>query len=224
MLQDYIHFSQELSQNNNKVWFDANRDRWENIRKEFLILVQEIIHEIAKFDHSMQFLQPKECVYRINRDVRFSNDKKPYKDYITAVFCPEGKRDGCVAYYFEIQPNGNINIGGGWYQIDSKKLLRLRNHIVENNEDVAEFRKILNDKEFQKLYTGLSEWSILKTHPKGFSKDSPSIDLLRHNNFVAIKNQKLVFGDDLEFVKILGKNFKVIAPFVNFLRVWEKKI
>ncbi len=222
MLQEYIQFTQELSQNNNKVWFDDNRDRWEKIRKNWLILVQDIIHEIAKFDDLIGFVLPKQCIYRINRDVRFSNNKSPYKDCISVVFCPEGKRDGCVAYYFEIQPDGTIRIGGGWYEIDSKKLLKLRNHIAENNEDIEEFRAILNQKDFQKNYIDLSDWNMLKTRPKGFAIDSPNIDLLRHNNFTAIKVQKLVFKDDNDFVKIIAKNLRVISPFIKFLRKWEK--
>ena len=221
MLEEYIKFIQELSQNNNKAWFDNNRDRWEKIRKDWLVVIQDIIYEVAKFDELIGFTLPKQCVYRINRDVRFSKNKSPYKDCISAVFCPEGKRDGCVAYYFEIQPDGNIRMGGGWYEIDSKKLLKLRNHIVENNDDVGEFRNILNQKEFQKTYLGLSEWNMLKTNPKGFTKDSTNIDLLKHNNFTAIMVQKINFKNDKEFVKEVSKKFKTISPFVKFLRKWE---
>lgn len=221
MLKEYIQFAKELSNNNNKVWFDENRDRWDKIRKEWPAVIQEIIYEIAKFDSSIQFLQPKECIYRINRDVRFSKNKSPYKDYISSVFSPAGKKDGCIAYYFEITPDGFLRIGGGWYMIEPKRLLAVRNHILENLDDVTEFRNIIDEKVFQKTFNGLSDSNILKTHPKGFAKDSINIDLLKHNNFTAITTQKLNFKDDQDFVKTVSKQFKVISPFIQFLRKWE---
>jgi uncharacterized protein (TIGR02453 family) len=221
MLQEYIQFAKELGQNNSKIWFDVNRDHWDKICKEWPHVIQEIIYEIAKFDSAIQFLQPKECIYRINRDVRFSKNKSPYKDYISAVFSPLGKKDGCIAYYFEITPGGFLRVGGGWYMLEPKRLLAVRNHITENLDDVSELRQIIDSKEFQKTFNGLSDSNILKTHPKGFAKDSLNIDLLKHNNFTAITTQKLSFKDDQDFVKIISKKFKIISPFIQFLRKWE---
>lgn len=221
MLQEYIQFITELKDNNNKVWFDVNRERWGKIRKDWLIAIQDIIHEIAKFDDLIAFTLPKQCVYRINRDVRFSNNKNPYKDYISAVFCPQGKKDGCIAYYFEITPFGDLITGGGWYEIDPKRLLAVRNHIAENLDDITELRGILQSKPFVKTYHGISEVHDLKTHPKGFSKESANLDLLKHRNFIASKQRKLVFKNDADFAKIVAKDLKDIAPFIKFLRKWE---
>ena len=221
MLAEYIQFAKEISQNNNKVWFDENRNRWDKIRKEWPGVIQEIIYEIAKFDTAIQFLQPKECIYRINRDVRFSKNKTPYKDYISAVFSPAGKKDGCIAYYFEITPDGFLRMGGGWWMVEPKRLLAVRNHIAENLDDITEFRNIIDDKVFQKTFNGLSDSNVLKTHPKGFAKDSINIDLLKHNNFTAIATQNLDFKTDQELIKTLSKKFKIISPFIQILRKWE---
>jgi uncharacterized protein (TIGR02453 family) len=221
MLDTYTQFMRELNVNNNKVWFDNNRDRWKNISKDWQVLIQQIIHEIAKFDHSMNFVLPKQCIYRINRDVRFSHNKNPYKDYISAVFSPKGKQDGCIAYYFEITADGQLRTGGGWYEIEPKRLFALRNHIAENLDDIEELRTILKNPKFAKKFNGLSEFSNLKTHPKGFTKDQINIDLLKHKNFITSTNRKLTFKNDDDFVKQVVTDFEIITPFIKFLRNWE---
>ena len=221
MLTTYLEFLSELKLNNNKAWFDANRDRWKVISKDWQILIQEIIHEIAKFDHTLSLTLPKQCVYRINRDVRFSNNKNPYKDCISAIFSPQGKSDGCIGYYFEITNTGNLRVGGGWYELDPKRLLAVRHHIAENLDDVQELREIIEDKKFLKTFGGLSTFWDLKTHPKGFDKDNVNIDLLKHRNYVSSSNKPLKFKDDADFVALVVSDFKAISPFIKFLRKWE---
>ena len=81
-----INFLAQLTKNNNKLWFDANRKKYEEAKADFLQLVDKTIQLVTTFDNSLIGLEPKKCVFRINRDVRFSKDKSPYKNNMGASF------------------------------------------------------------------------------------------------------------------------------------------
>jgi uncharacterized protein (TIGR02453 family) len=208
-------FLNQLQQNNNKIWFDQNRARYEEIKLEFSNFVGEILFEISKFDSILQLLSVKDCLYRINRDVRYSKDKSPYKTNIGAVFLANGKNGSAPGYYFQIQPDNKIMIGGGHFQPTPAQLSKIRKYIQENPEKL---RKIINSNKFIEIYNSLSDISDLKTHPKGYSSDDVNIDLLKHTNFVVSEVYNLSdFSRDALQEKIL-ENFKVLNPLILFLR------
>jgi len=208
-------FLNQLQQNNNKIWFDQNRARYEESKLEFSNFVGEILFEISKFDSILQLLSVKDCLYRINRDVRYSKDKSPYKTNIGAVFLANGKNGSAPGYYFQIQPDNKIMIGGGHFQPTPAQLSKIRKYIQENPEKL---RKIINSNKFIEIYNSLSDISDLKTHPKGYSSDDVNIDLLKHTNFVVSEVYNLSdFSRDALQEKIL-ENFKVLNPLILFLR------
>jgi uncharacterized protein (TIGR02453 family) len=214
-LNQLVTFLKELKANNSKAWFDPNRDRYKNLDSEMHKLISRILSESAQFDTSLGFVNPKDCTYRINRDVRFSNDKSPYKTWYGIVFSSGDAKNGCLpGYYAHIDADGSCMIGGGWYVPDSKMLFDLRTKISENPEKL---RKILSAKEFKSYFNGL-EGEQLKTNPKGFSKEDPAIDLLRFKNFTSFKRVDVSQMEDTDFVSNMVNTFAVIQPLVQYMK------
>ncbi len=148
--KDFCQFFIDLAPNNHKDWFDENRNRYEqNIREPFKKFVQHIISEISKLDNSFKDLEAKDCIFRINRDIRFSKDKTPYKMMVSAVVSPNGKKDRAInGVYFELGPEF-VSIYAGVYETEKENTLRIRNKIADN---LKEFDKLINDKDFTKTF------------------------------------------------------------------------
>jgi uncharacterized protein (TIGR02453 family) len=148
--KDFLVFFIELAANNNKDWFDLNRKRYEaSVKEPFKAFVQHMIIEVAKIDSSFKDLEAKECIFRINRDIRFSQDKTPYKLYLGAVIAPEGKKSKAVnGVYIEFGPE-HMRVYGGVYEIAKEDLLTVREGIAA---DVKKFQKVYNDPRFKKVF------------------------------------------------------------------------
>jgi uncharacterized protein (TIGR02453 family) len=147
---DFLQFFIDLAPNNNKDWFDLNRKRYEkSIKDPFKHFVEHIIKEIAKSDDQFKGLEAKDCIFRINRDIRFSKDKTPYKMNVSAVVAPEGKKSKAVnGVYFEFGPE-HVRIYGGVYEIDKEDLLTVREGIAN---DLDGFKKVYSDPTFKKVF------------------------------------------------------------------------
>jgi uncharacterized protein (TIGR02453 family) len=147
---EFLKFFIELAPNNHKDWFDEHRKRYENFVKEpFKAFVTHIIAELAKTDPAFKDLEAKDCIFRINRDIRFSKEKSPYKLQVSAVIAPEGKKSKAVnGVYFEMGPE-KMRVYGGVYEIDKDDLLTVREGIAENP---AAFKKAYSDPKFKKTF------------------------------------------------------------------------
>ena len=147
---DFIQFFKDLAPNNNKDWFDENRNRYaEIIREPFKAFVDHMIVELTKVNLKFKDLQNKDCIFRINRDIRFSKDKTPYKTMCSAVISPQGKKSSSIhGIYFELGPE-HVRAYGGVYEIEKEDLLALREGIADN---LAEFRKLYANKEFKAVF------------------------------------------------------------------------
>lgn len=144
--QDFLQFFMELAANNNKDWFDLNRKRYEeNVKKPFADFVTKLINEVSKSDQRYKDLTASDCIFRINRDIRFSKDKTPYKLFTSAVIAPNGRKSDSVhGIYFELSPE-SLRVYGGIYEIDKERLQLLREGIAS---DLKAFEKIISDKRF----------------------------------------------------------------------------
>src|SRR5919199_2897449 len=143
-LKPTLDFLGKLKQNNNKAWFDANRARYEEARAQFEDFVQLLIAEINKFD-DLGALSAKECIFRINRDIRFSKDKSPYKTNMGASIAPGGKKSTRQSYYVHIAPHDRSFLAGGLYMPTPEQLAKFRQAI---DRDAARFKRIINAKDF----------------------------------------------------------------------------
>jgi uncharacterized protein (TIGR02453 family) len=208
-----FQFLSDLKENNYKEWFHENKPTYQKAKKEFEQFIALTIADIAQFDKSIQNLEPKHCIFRINRDVRFSNDKSPYKTNFGGYIVPGGKKAGNAGYYIHIEP-GNCFLAGGIYMPPSDRLKAVRTEIYENTDD---YKKILNNKNFKKHFEEILNEGKLKTAPKGFPKDFEDIDLLRYKHYIVSKkiDDKLVISD--KFTDEIRETFKAVYPFNSFI-------
>jgi uncharacterized protein (TIGR02453 family) len=207
-------FLSKLKKNNSKEWFDKNRDEYEIARTNFKEFVGDLIIAISRFDPSVKSLEPKNCIFRINRDIRFSNDKTPYKTNMGASIGPGGKKSHDAGYYIHIQPGASFLAGGVW-QPPAPQLNAIRQEIDYN---AAEFNKIINHKAFKMHFGKLSEEDKVKTSPKGYDKNHPEIELLKLKSFIVVRDLKDKEVISKDFIKECSEVFKAMYPLNKFLR------
>ena len=212
MSQNYLTFLSELSQNNHKDWMDRHRDRYQSVRREFMDDVEELLAEISLWEPGMSTFKAKDCVFRQNRDIRFSANKDPYKTNLAAYFSVGGKKSNGPGYYLHIQPGGSFLAGGIWMP-PSDTIKRIRQEIDYSGSELLE---ILEGSDFKAAFGGL-EGEQLKTSPKGYDADHPYIDLLRFKSFIV---STPITDDEVSSRKFKSKaitHFKKMKPFHDFL-------
>jgi uncharacterized protein (TIGR02453 family) len=183
-------------------------------KENFESFVQDIINKIILFEPVMNGLEAKSCVYRINRDIRFSNDKSPYKSHFGAFIVRGGKKNGdkFAGYYFHIEPGKSI-MAGGAYSPPSPWLSAIREKISDTPE---EFTKITIAKDFIK-YFGKVDGEKLKTAPKGYPKDHPQIELLKLKSYLVVNeaSDKMVLSNS--FFDHVADVFRTMKPLNDYL-------
>lgn len=213
-MTEILSFLSELSENNNKEWMDGQKPRYQKARKSFEEIVKEFLQKIPEFDPSIAGLESKHCMFRINRDIRFSANKDPYKNNFGTFIAAGGKGSISAGYYLHIQP-GQSFVGGGLYMPPADILKKVRQEIDYNAD---ELRHIIGEKSFQTQFGGM-EGEQLSRAPKGYSPDHPDIDLLRFKSFVATKKLAVEGMNTEDVVKTSLEAFQALAPLVRFLNV-----
>ena len=216
MLQnDSIHFLRDLKENNHKSWFDVNRKRYEALKKDYHGLVENILTPMKSLDESLDMLQVKDCVFRINRDIRFSKDKSPYKTYLGVNLAPYGKKMQLAGYYMHFD-EGQSFCGGGVYMPMAPELKKVRSEIHYCFE---EFKSIIDNPVFVNTFGGLdvNPSITLSRPPKDYTSDDPAIDWLKLKSFTAVRS----FEDDLfssdQLSPTVLKTFTAIKPLIRFI-------
>lgn len=202
----------DLKANNNKEWFNANRNRYDDARKNMLAFTEVLINEIRSFDNNMPLVDPKSCIFRIFRDVRFSNDKTPYKTNFGTYIASGGKKSIMAGYYFHLEPD-NCFVGGGCYMPQSEQLKAIRDAIYQSPED---YMDIINSTEFKTTFGDV--WGDkVKTYPRGYDKDWEHIDLIRNRSYTAIAPLKASSLDSPELLNETVSVLKTLYPLNRFL-------
>ncbi|MCU0363065.1 MAG: DUF2461 domain-containing protein [Bacteroidales bacterium] len=212
--KETLTFLSGLKKNNDRDWFNKNRDLYDSARKNFEAFVQSVIDELAKAEPILRGLEAKTCIFRINRDTRFSNDKSPYKTNFGAFIARGGKKNGdkYAGYYLHLEP-GECMIAGGAYMPPADWLAGIREKIAE---DPGGFTKVLNEKNFRRFF-GTLEGDKLKKAPKGYDNDHPAIELLKHKSFLAVNNIPDSKVTDVSFNAYILENFRAMKPFNDYL-------
>jgi uncharacterized protein (TIGR02453 family) len=213
-METSLKFLKQLSKNNSKEWFDINRKTYEICKTEFESVVKSVIDKSTLFDNALLNLEAKKCMFRINKDVRFSKDKSPYKTNMGASINPGGKKSMIPGYYIHIEPNNSF-LAGGCYQPTPEMLAAIRQEIDYNG---SELKKIVSAKDFKTYFKELSPEDKLKTSPKGYDKNHPEIELLQHRHFIAIHQLKDEDVLNKNFPTYVSKVFKAMLPLNLFLR------
>ena len=210
-----LGFLRKLKKNNNKPWFDANRDAYTAAKQEVESFLEGLIASYGKTDDAISGLTPKECMFRINRDVRFSKDKSPYKLNFGASINPGGKKSTRAGYYLHIEP-GQSFVGGGLWMPMPAELAKIRQEIDYNLE---EFMGILKSPSFKKQFGSLyaGEDISLQRVPKGYEADNPASEYLKLKSYIAMRplTDEEVCSRTLQ--KTCMASFTALKPLLDFI-------
>ncbi|WP_298300554.1 DUF2461 domain-containing protein [Hydrotalea sp.] len=210
-----LHFLQQLAKHNNSNWFNTNRIKYEAAKADFLALTTQILSGCSKLEPDLLPLQPKDCIFRINRDVRFSTDKSPYKTNMGAAFSKGGKKSIFAGYYFHVEPGKNF-VGGGLWMPEKEVVQKVRQEIDYCRD---EWKHIIKAKPFQQHYGDLSRepGMFLQREPKGYEKDNPAIAYIKLKSWVATKP---ILDADITHKNLLPsviRAFEALQPVVHFI-------
>lgn len=205
-------FLQNLSQNNNREWFTENKKQYTDSQENMILFIEDLIAEMGVFDEDILKTDAKKALFRIYRDVRFSKDKSPYKNNMGASL-GMGKGSQKAGYYLHVEPDKSF-LASGIYMPDSAALKTIRKEISLYSED---FLKIVNQKDFKKLFKELDQDDKLKKIPQGFEKEDPMAEYLKLKNFIVVyplKDEDLIHKDA---AKKFSEIFKAAKPLNDFL-------
>lgn len=205
-------FLNKLKKNNNRNWFSANKQLYEEAKNDFEFFVADLIDSIAQFDETVIGLEPKQCTFRIYKDTRFSKDKIPYKTNFGAAINQGGRKAERAGYYFHLEPDKCFIAGGRWMP-SPEHLLMIRNAIAAKT---SQFRRIVKAKDFKKYFKEI-EGEKLKTTPKGFPKDHQAMEFLKFKNFIAYNKLDSKKVNSKILLNETAKVFKAMKPMIDFL-------
>lgn len=195
---------------------DENRDAYLAAKADFESFTGALIKVTSAFDKDLQDLQVKDCTFRLNRDIRFSKNKVPYKVNMGASINRGGKKSIYAGYYFHLEPGGKSFAGGGIWMPMAPELKKIRQEI---DYSLDEFNKILSEKKFKAVYGKLETpvEETLTNLPRGYEKNNPAAEFLKLKSILALKNIP-----DTELVKPgllvnIAKTFEALKPLVNFI-------
>jgi uncharacterized protein (TIGR02453 family) len=210
-----LKFLKDLSKNNNKPWFDAHRKQYDEAKKDFETFIQAVIDRHSKKDETIGGQEAKKCMFRINRDVRFSKDKSPYKTNLGASINQGGRKSIYAGYYFHCEP-GQSFVGGGIWMPMPAEMKKVRQEI---DYCFDEFKKIIGSKKFQSVYGHLykEEDMSLSRVPQGFDKDHPAADYLKLKSWIAMQSLKDTDLTSKDLIKKTLTAFETLQPMIQFI-------
>jgi len=209
-----LKFLKDLKKNNNKPWFEKNKSVYLEAKEDMDQFVEQVIEGFGKTDPEIATLHPKDCTYRIYRDVRFSPDKTPYKTHMGAYLNKGGKKVPTAGYYLHIE-SGSSMAGGGLWMPQAPELNKVRQEI---DYSFAEWKKILGDRNFKKNFPdGLDQGEILSRPPKGYDDQNPAIEYLKLKSFIVTRNFTDAEVQSKTFLKEILRTFTSMTAFVQFL-------
>lgn len=211
-----ITFLKNLKKNNNKTWFDQNKEKYLMARSDFEKFASTLLQKMISFDSTLKELEAKKCMFRINRDIRFSKNKTPYKINLSASFIKGGKKSINAGYYFHLQPGNNSFVGGGLWMPAAPELKKVRQEI---DYCFPEFKKIISNAAFIKNYGELEREKdqMLVNVPKGYDKENPAAGYLKLKSFVATKYIPDSALQQPQLINEVNNALKALKPLLQFI-------
>ena len=220
-----LDFLSDLAVNNHTEWFRANRSRYDEARNDFIALTQEWLDELVKIEPALQPLSPKDCIWRINRDIRFSADKSPYKNHFGAFpAMPQpgkpassgGKKSDRGGYYLHLQPGACMFAAGIWNPAPNL-LNALRKEVYANYEEIEQ---LFAQPRFKRFFGSDfdHDW-MMKKVPAGFPKDFVHADWLKHRNYLIVhylSDEQVCQPDFMDLLMQLSRTAKPLNDFLNY--------
>ncbi|MGV9004343.1 DUF2461 domain-containing protein [Flavobacterium sp.] len=213
--KEALEFLKDLIANNNTEWMHANIKRYESYKKDYHNYITSILEELKPLDKTLELLEVKNCTFRINRDIRFSKDKSPYKSNMGVWFTQNKKRKNAPGYYIHFE-KGNSFIAGGVWCPDTSELRQIRKEIEFFHEDLE---KIIGNKYFKKEFgdIDIDDKNKLKKAPKGYEPNHPAIEFLKLKSFTASEKIDDKLFTDKDFSKVIAQKLIALKPFNDFL-------
>lgn len=210
-MKSIIDFLTDLSQNNDRTWFEANRGRYKLVKQRMDELAAEFIEALASFDPSVEGVQVKDATYRIYRDTRFSKDKSPYKTWWGVYVCPHGKKSGFSGYYMHIEPDKNCYmLCTGAYCPSSGEIKSVREEIMTEGDSFAEAIRAAEGFEI--------DWSsALKRMPQGWSAEDAHSEYYRLRNYVVVKMVDKEYFLQPDAITNVASDLRCTRPFNDIL-------
>lgn len=213
-MKEIFRFLRDLQKNNNRVWFQENKDRYLVAKTTFETFIDEVITGISKFDPDVTGIRAKDSIFRIYRDTRFSANKTPYKDHMGAFIAKGGKTSQRGGYYIHLEPGGSLFAGGIWC-LDSPILKALRKDVYDN---IEEFKSIVENPDFTRYYE-MDKEDMLKKVPAPFLADFPDGEWLRMKKYICSGKVPDNFFEGKDIVERSRQRLELILPlnrFVNY--------
>ena len=213
--KEAVQFLEDLVANNNTEWMHANKKRYENYKKDYHNYIAAVLAALKPLDKSLEPLEVKNCTFRINRDIRFSKDKSPYKTNMGIWFTQNKLAKNSPGYYIHFEKGKSFIAGGVWCP-EQNELKRIRKEIAFFYEDLE---AIVNDKKFKSEFGELTrdENNTLKKAPKDFDPSHPAIEFLKLKSYTASEKIDDKLFLDKDFAKIVAQKLIVLKPMNDFL-------
>lgn len=213
-MKGLYEFLDRVAVNNNRPWFAEHRREYDELRARWIEDLDKLIACMSVWEPGMATQSGRSAAYRFYRDTRFSPDKSPFKTYFSAALSPFGRKTEMAAYYLQVDSRPEENgLYGGLYCLDAPMLAKMRKAIVDN---IEEFEEIINAPALLGHYPGwLGE--VLKTAPKGWSKDHPQIELLRLKCYGKFQRCDRRYFESERWYERASEDFRILKPLIDFL-------
>jgi len=211
--KESLKFITDLKKNNDRDWFIANKTRYDVYKENYHNLIASFLETMIPLDDSLKNLTVKNCAFRINRDIRFSKDKTPYKTHLGIWMSAGQKNTNLAGYYIHIEPSASF-LAAGVYWPEAADLKKIRKEIAFFHDELD---AIVKDKKFSSAFGALDTSHALKTAPKGYEKDHEAIEYLKLKSFTATAkiDDKILL--DADFVKKVSEKLILLKPLNGFL-------
>ncbi|MFV8336233.1 DUF2461 domain-containing protein [Flavobacterium sp. RSP29] len=213
--KDTLQFLDDLKANNNRDWFLENKKRYEAVKKDYQQLVGDFLDAMKPLDPSLEMLEVKNCTFRINRDIRFSKDKTPYKSHLGVWLSSGAKGMNRSGYYLHLEKGASF-IAGGLYCPEAQDLKKMRKEIAYFHDDLE---AILNEKNFKREFKDFdrNEKDTLKNPPRGYEKEHPAIEFLKLKSFECSQRIDISEVTKKDFVATMSKKLITLKPLNDFI-------
>ncbi len=211
-LAPVLSFLKQLEKNNERAWFEAHRPDYESALGRFEDFVAALIIEIADFE-DLDGVTPRDCLFRIFRDVRFSKDKTPYKTSMSAMIGPGGRKSRGFPFYLHVEPGDHSMLAGGCHELTTEQLAQWRTAV---DRDVPTLKKIIGRKDFVDAFGELSGEKLSRA-PRGYPADHPELELLRLKQITVMHT---VTDREISSPSVVQSStavFKTMKPFLDLL-------
>lgn len=212
-VKEILQFLRKLKQNNSREWMQDNKQEYLKQKEAFSHLVLRTINELAASDRNLQGLEPKDCIFRINRDIRFSKDKTLYKTHFGAYMAPGGRKSMLPGYYLHLEPGNKSILASGLYRPSGKLLSQVRQEIDYNGDNLV---SLVEATPWKREFGDLQGDRLIKA-PKGYAMDHPLIHYLQLKSYLAVRSVKDTEATAASFPEDLVQVFQRMKPLVDFL-------